>query len=59
MSINEKIPDNKSKRKAEKLAVPKTRGKNQAGQTNGQWEQDTRVRAGGFEGAGQAPRMQK
>jgi hypothetical protein len=59
MSINDKIPNDKSRRKAEKLAVPKTRGKNESGQTNGQWEQDVRSRSGKFEGAGQAPRMQK
>ena len=54
-----KDPQEQSKKKAEKLANPNTRGKNAAGQTNGQWEQDTKRRTGQFTGAGEAPLMKK
>ncbi|HYO80579.1 MAG TPA: hypothetical protein VES20_04190 [Bryobacteraceae bacterium] len=48
-----------SKKKAAKLANPNTRGKNAAGQTNGQFEQDVKRRAGQFTQAGEAPIMKK
>ena len=52
-------PTEQSKREAEKLENLNTRGKNAAGQTNGQWEQDPRARGGQFEAAGQPPLMKK
>jgi hypothetical protein len=39
-----KLPAEKGKRKADKLKVPSTRGKNQAGQTNGQFEMTIKER---------------
>jgi hypothetical protein len=54
-----KDPFEISKKKAQKLANPNTRGKNFAGQTNGQNEQDPKRRSGQFTGAGEAPRMNK
>ena len=54
-----KDPLEQSKKEAEKLENLNTRGKNAAGQTNGQWEQDRRARGGQFEGAGQPPLMKK
>ena len=48
-----------SKQKAKKNDNVNTRGKNAAGQTNGQWEQDTKRRSGQFTGAGEAPIMKK
>lgn len=52
-------PTEQSKQEAEKLKNLNTRGKNAAGQTNGQFEQDIPRRSGQFEGAGQAPIMKK
>lgn len=54
-----KDPSTQSKKEALKLANPNTRGKNAAGQTNGQWEQDPKNRTGQFTGAGEAPLMKK
>jgi hypothetical protein len=45
--------------KAAKLRNPNTRGKNAAGQTNGQFEQDIRKRSGQFTQAGEPPLMIK
>lgn len=36
-----------------------TKGKNLAGQTNGQWEQNPKHGSGQFTGAGEAPLMKK
>ena len=48
----------KSKRKAKDLASPATRGKNQAGQTNGQNEMTIKERGkGNSTSAGGAPRQ--
>jgi hypothetical protein len=54
-----KNPMEDSAREASKLKNLNTRGKNAAGQTNGQWEQDTKRRTGQFTGAGEAPLMKK
>ena len=54
-----KKPNDTSKREALKLKNPNTRGKNAAGQTNGQFEQDVQRRAGQFTQAGEAPLMKK
>jgi hypothetical protein len=54
-----KNPLEQSQRKAQKLKNLNTKGKNAAGQTNGQFEQDTKRRSGQFTGAGEAPRMNK
>jgi hypothetical protein len=54
-----KHPAEKSQAKAEKNKNLNTRGKNAAGQTNGQFEQDTKRRAGQFTQAGEAPIMKK
>ena len=54
-----KDPAAQSKKEALKLANPNTRGKNAAGQTNGQFEQNTKARTGQFTGAGEAPLMKK
>lgn len=52
-----KHPAEKSKRKAQDLASPSTRGKNQAGQTNGQNEMIIKERGkGNMTSAGGAPR---
>ena len=59
MPIKDKIPNDKSRRKAEKLAAPSTRGKNAAGQTNGQFEMTLKERGKGQTSAGGAPRMHK
>lgn len=48
-----------SKKEEIKNPNPNTRGKNAAGQTNGQWEQDINRRVGQFTGAGEAPIMKK
>lgn len=57
-SIKDKIPKEKSRRKAEKLATPHTRGKNQSGQTNGQNEMTLKERGKGrTTEAGGAPRQ--
>jgi len=48
-----------SKQHEKKTANLNTRGKNAAGQTNGQFEQDTKHRSGQFTGAGEAPMMRK
>jgi hypothetical protein len=53
-----KKPD-QSKAEAQKLQNLNTRGKNAAGQTNGQWEQDKKRGTGQFTGAGEAPLMKK
>jgi hypothetical protein len=58
MAIKDKIPQEKQKRKAEKLASPHTRGKNHAGQTNGQFEMTLKERGKGqTTEAGGAPRQ--
>jgi len=56
---SKKDPKEQSKKEALKLKNPNTRGKNAAGQTNGEFEQDIPRRSGQFEGAGQAPIMKK
>jgi hypothetical protein len=48
-----------SRKEALKLKNVNTRGKNFAGQTNGQNEQDPKRRSGQYTGAGEAPRMLK
>ncbi len=55
----QKDPTAQSKKEAKKLENLNTRGKNAAGQTNGQFEQDVNARTGQFQGAGQAPLMKK
>jgi hypothetical protein len=50
---------NKSAIKTQKNINLNTRGKNAAGQTQGQSEQDRRRRVGSFSGAGDPPRMVK
>ncbi|HYP08327.1 MAG TPA: hypothetical protein VER03_18985 [Bryobacteraceae bacterium] len=52
-------PAEQSENKAKKDANLNTRGKNAAGQTNGQFEQDIKRRAGQFTQAGEAPIMKK
>ena len=53
-----KVPAGKSKRKADKLSVPHTRGKNAAGQSNGQFEMTNKERGRGqTTEAGGAPRQ--
>ena len=54
-----KNPLEQSKTKSLKDANLNTRGKNAAGQTNGQFEQDTKRRTGQFTQAGEAPLMKK
>ena len=55
-----KNPMEDSSREASKLKNLNTRGKNAAGQTNGQFEKDPKGRTGGhFTGAGEAPLMKK
>jgi hypothetical protein len=54
-----KHPAEQSEKKAQKDANLNTRGKNAAGQTNGQFEQDTKRRTGQFTQAGEAPLMKK
>ena len=54
-----KKPGEQSKKEALKTTNLNTRGKNFAGQTNGQFEQDTKRRTGQFTGAGEAPLMHK
>ena len=54
-----KNPTEQSERKAQNLKNPNTRGKNAAGQTNGQAERDGKRRTGQFTGAGEAPLMKK
>jgi len=54
-----KEPKNQSTKEALKNTNPNTRGKNFAGQTNGQNEQNTKKRTGQFTGAGEAPLMKK
>jgi hypothetical protein len=54
-----KHPAEASEKKAQKDANLNTRGKNAAGQTNGQFEQDTKRRAGQFTQAGEPPLMKK
>lgn len=58
MSIKDKLPEEKNKRKAEKQAHPQTRGKNHGGQTNGQFEMTLKERGRGqTTEAGGAPRQ--
>jgi hypothetical protein len=52
-------PLQESSQEAQKLKSLNTRGKNAAGQTNGQWERDQKKRTGHFTGAGEAPLMKK
>ena len=53
-----KPANNKSKQKADKLKTPHTRGKNQGGQTNGQFEMTIKERGKGqTTEAGGAPRQ--
>lgn len=54
-----KHPAEQSKAEARKNANPNTRGKNAAGQTNGQNVQDLEKKAGQFTGAGEPPLMKK
>jgi hypothetical protein len=54
-----KHPLEQSERKVQKLKNVNTRGKNAAGQTNGQFEQDIRRRSGQFTAAGEPPLMKK
>jgi hypothetical protein len=54
-----KHPAEQSENKAKKDANLNTRGKNAAGQTNGQNEQDRKRMAGQFIGAGEPPLMKK
>ena len=54
-----KNPLEQSKEHEKKVANLNTRGKNAAGQTNGQFEQDTKHKTGQFTGAGEAPLMKK
>lgn len=56
---NKKDEKSSSKKEALKNANPNTRGKNFAGQTNGQNEQNVKNRTGQFTGAGEAPLMKK
>ena len=48
-----------SEKEALKNRNVNTRGKNFAGQTNGQWEQDTKRRSGQFTQAGEPPIIKK
>jgi hypothetical protein len=57
--IRKKTPREASIREAAKLRKPYTRGKNAAGQTNGQFEQDGKRRTGHFTQAGEPPMMIK
>ncbi|HUS05783.1 MAG TPA: hypothetical protein VMZ52_05790 [Bryobacteraceae bacterium] len=57
ISCMQKKPD--TLKKDRKDATPQTRGKNAAGQTNGEFELDPKRRKGQFTGAGDAPRMHK
>jgi hypothetical protein len=54
-----KHPTEQSEAKRRKLKSPNTRGKNAAGQTNGQFERDSRRRQGQFSAAGEPPLMHK
>jgi hypothetical protein len=54
-----KHPAEKSEQKALKNANMNTRGKNAAGQTNGQFEQDQKRKGGQFTQAGEPPNMRK
>lgn len=55
----QKNPAQKSEMQTRKNANLNTRGKNAAGQTNGQFEQDAKRRGGQFTQAGEAPSMKK
>jgi hypothetical protein len=58
MPKKETLSEEKNKRKAEKLTSPQTRGKNRAGQTNGQFEMNLKERGKGHTTeAGGAPRQ--
>jgi hypothetical protein len=54
-----KNPMEESLLEAKKNMNRNTRGKNAAGQTNGQFEQDTKRKAGQFTQAGEPPMMKK
>ncbi len=54
-----KHPAEQSETHAQKVANRNTRGKNAAGQTNGQNEQDGKRRTGQFTQAGEAPLMKR
>jgi hypothetical protein len=54
-----KHPAEQNDSHAQKIANPNTKGKNAAGQTNGQFEQDIKRRTGQFTQAGEAPLMKK
>jgi hypothetical protein len=55
----QKHPAEKSQAHTRKNVNPNTRGKNAAGQTHGQQEQDTKRRSGQYTQAGEPPIMQK
>ena len=59
MAKKKKNPLEQNQSKADKMKNPNTRGKNAAGQTNGQNEQDIRKRSGQFQQAGEPPLMIK
>jgi hypothetical protein len=54
-----KNPIQKQEAQARKIVTQYTKGKNAAGQTNGQFEQDPKRRGGQFSGAGDPPRMHR
>ena len=54
-----KNPMEQSAKEARKNADPNTRGKNAAGQTNGQFEQDRKRKAGQYTQAGEPPQILK
>lgn len=56
MSKPKEHPAEQSSRKAKKLTNPNTRGKNYAGQTNGQFEQNPKNKKSPATGAGEPPR---
>ena len=59
MQTKNKSVADQSKRKAEKLKAPQTRGKNEAGQTNGQFEMKLKARGKGqTTQTGGAPRQE-
>ena len=55
----QKHPAEKSQAQTRKNVNPNTRGKNAAGQTHGQQEQDAKRRSGQYTQAGEPPIMQK
>jgi hypothetical protein len=54
-----KHPAEQNDSHAQKIANPNTKGKNAAGQTNGQFEQDIQAPHRQFTQAGEAPLMKK